>query len=115
MNQTHHAAGGIDTWIIFVLIGTIILIIGILIWFISRRTVSSDGLTPNEKKTLSSEQKEILAMARQKGEPLMQIEIVDIIPGGLEYVVEILKNMESKGLIRREWDSEKRTYLISST
>jgi len=45
----------------------------------------------------------------------MQIEIVDIIPGGLEYVVEILKNMESKGLIRREWDSEKRTYLISST
>lgn len=89
--------------------------IGILIWFISRKIVSSDGLTPNERKALSSEQKEILSMVRQKGEPIIQIEIVDIISGDLEYVVEILKNMEAKGLIRREWDSEKRTYLISST
>lgn len=45
----------------------------------------------------------------------MQIEIVDIISGDLEYVGEILKNMEAKGLIRHEWDSEKRTYLISPT
>jgi DNA-binding MarR family transcriptional regulator len=115
MSQTHHAAGGLDSWIIFVAIGAIILFIGILIWFISRRTVSSDGLTPNERKALSSEQKEILSMARQKGAPITQIEIVDIIPVGLEYVVEVLKNMETKGLIRREWDSEKGTYLISST
>lgn len=115
MSQTHHAAGELNSWIIFVVIGAIILLIGILIWFISRRTVRSDGLTPNERKALSSEQKEILSMARQKGEPLTQIEILDIIPGGLEYVVEILKNMETKGLIRREWDSEKRTYLIIST
>jgi DNA-binding MarR family transcriptional regulator len=115
MPPTHHAAGGIDSWIIFVVVGSVILLIGILIWLISRKTVSSDGLTPNERKALSSEQKEILSMARQKGEPVTQIEIVDIIPGGLEYVVEILKNMEAKGLIRRIWDSEKGTYLISST
>lgn len=115
MSQTHHAAGGTDSWIIFVVIGAIILLIGFLIWFISRGTVRADGLTPNERKALSSEEKEILSMARQKGGSLTQIEIVDIIPGGLEYVVEILKNMETKGLIRREWDSEKRTYLISST
>ena len=115
MRPAHHAAGGIDTWIIIIVIGVVVLLIGILIWFISRRTVRSDGLTPNERKALSSEQKEILSMARQKREPITQIEIVDIIPGGLEYVVEILKNMETKGLIRREWDSEKGTYLIIST
>ena len=114
MLQTHHAPGGIDTWIIIVVVGSVILLISVLIWFISLRTRRSDGLTPNEKRALSSEEKEILSMARQKGEPLTQIEIVNIIPGGLEYVVEILKNMESKGLIRREWDSEKRTFLISS-
>lgn len=101
MRPSHHAAGGIDSWIIFVVIGAIILLIGILIWFISRKTVSSDGLTPNERKKLSSEQKEILSMVRQKGEPITQIEIVDIISGDLEYVVEILKNMEAQGLIRR--------------
>ena len=115
MRPPHHATGGIDSWIIFVVIGAVILLIGILIWFISRKIVSSDGLTPNERKALSSEQKEILSMVRQKGEPIIQIEIVDIISGDLEYVVEILKNMEAKCLIRREWDSEKRTYLISST
>ncbi len=115
MRPPYHAAGDIDSWIIFVVIGAVILLIGILIWFISRKIVSSDGLTPNERKALSSEQKEILSMVRQKGEPIIQIEIVDIISGDLEYVVEILKNMEAKGLIRREWDSEKRTYLISST
>lgn len=115
MRPPYHAAGDIDSWIIFVVIGAVILLIGILIWFISRKIVSSDGLTPNERKALSSEQKEILSMVRQKGEPIIQIEIVDIISGDLEYVVEILKSMEAKGLIRREWDSEKRTYLISST
>jgi DNA-binding MarR family transcriptional regulator len=71
-------------------------------------------LTPNERKALSSEQKEILSMVRQKGEPVTQIEIVDNISGDLEYVAQILKNMEARGLIRREWDPEKRTYLISS-
>jgi len=115
MSQTHHAAGGIDSWIIFVIIGVVVLLIGILIWFISRRTMGSDGLTPNERKMLSSEEKEILSMARQKGDPITQKEIVDIIPGGLEYVVEILKKMETEGLIQREWDSGKRTYLISPT
>lgn len=115
MRPTHYSSGGIDTWIIILVIGAIILLISVLIWYISRKTMRSDGLTPNERKALSSEEKEILSMARQKGEPLMQIEIVDINPGGLEHVVEILKNMENKGLIRREWDSEKGTYLISST
>ena len=114
MNPTHHGTGGVDAWIIIVIIVTVVFFIGILIWFINRKTVSSDGLTPDERKTLPSEQKEILSMVRQKGEPLSQIEIVDIISGDLEYVVEILKNMEAKSLIRREWDSEKGTYLISS-
>lgn len=113
MSQSHHTAGGLDFWMIFLIIGAVVLI-GAIIWFISRRTVSNDGLTPRERKTLSSEQKEILSMARQKGEPLTQTEIVGIIPGGLEYVAEILKNMEAKGLIQRQWDSEKETYLIIS-
>lgn len=113
MSQLHHTAGGLDLWMIFLIIGAVILI-GAIIWFISRRTVSNDGLAPHERKTLSSEQKEILSMTRQKGEPLTQTEIVGIIPGGLEYVVEILKDMEAMGIIQRKWDSEKKTYLIIS-
>ena len=115
MRPTHHAAGSIDSWIIFVVIGAVVLLIVLLIWFISRRIIASNGLTPNERKSLSPEQKEILSMVRQKGEPIKQTDIVDIISGDLEGVVEILKTMEAKGLIRRTWDSEQGTYLISST
>jgi len=115
MNPIHHASGGIDSWIIILIIGLVVIFIGILIWLVSRKTIRSDGLKPSERKTLPSEQKEILSMVRQKGGPISQIEIVDITSGGPEYGIEILKEMEDKGLIKRTWDSEKSTYLISST
>lgn len=113
MNPIHHASGGTDSWIIILIIGVAVVLIGILIWLISRKTVSSDGLKPAERKVLPSEQKEILSMVRQKGEPISQIEIVDMTSGGPEYAIEILKEMEDKGVIKRTWDSEKNTYLIS--
>jgi DNA-binding MarR family transcriptional regulator len=113
MNPIHHASGGIDTWIIILIIGLAVVFLSILIWLISRKTISSDGLKPAERKILTSEQKEILSMVRQKGRPITQIEIVDMTSGGPEYVIEILKEMEEKGLIKRTWNSEKNTYLIS--
>jgi len=114
MNPIHHASGGIDIWIIILIIGLAVVFLGILIWLISQKTISSDGLTPSERKSLPSEQKEILSIVRQKGKPITQIEIVDMTSGGPEYATEILKEMEDKGLIKRTWNSDKNTYLISS-
>lgn len=54
-------------------------------------------------------------MVRQKGGPITRIEIVDMVSGGPEYAIEILKEMEEKRLIKRTWDSDKNTYLIISS
>jgi uncharacterized membrane protein len=86
----------------------------LLIWFIYRRTVASDGLTGKERKELSSQQREILSMLRQHGGPMLQTELVDIMPYDLDDITEILKDMESKGLAHREWKSDNGTYEITA-
>jgi uncharacterized membrane protein len=93
--------------------GAIVVVI-LLIWLIHRRSVASDGLTGKERKELSSEQKEILSLLRQHGGPMMQTELVDIMPYDLEDAAEMLKAMEGKGLIRREWKQEQATYEITA-
>jgi DNA-binding MarR family transcriptional regulator len=92
-----------------------VLIVGgiLLIWFIHRRMVASDGLTGKEGQELSSEQRELLSMLRQHGGP-MQPELVDIMPYDFDDIAEILKEMETKGLIGREWKSEQGTYEITA-
>jgi uncharacterized membrane protein len=89
-----------------------VVIVVLLVWYIHRKTVASDGLTTEERKELPSEQKETLSLLRQHGGPMMQTELVDIMPYDLDDAVEILKEMESRGLIRREWKQEQGTYEI---
>jgi DNA-binding MarR family transcriptional regulator len=112
MKHTHHAIYN-EPWTAALIIGIAVIIIILLVWFIYRRRVTSDGLSPKERKELSSEQKQILSMLRQYGEPMMQKQLVDILQYDLEDAVEILKEMESKGLIMRSWNSEQSTYEIT--
>lgn len=104
-----------EPWMIALFIVGAIVVVILLVWFIHRRTVASDGLTGKERKELPSEQKEILSMLRQHGGPMMQTELVDIIPYDLDAAAEILKEMESRGLIVRQWNSEQETYEITAT
>ena len=102
-----------ETWVVALFIAALIAAVILLIWFIHRRTIASDGLTGKERKELSSEQREILSMLRQHGGPMPQTELVDIMPYDLDDIAEILKGMESRDLIRREWNSEQGTYEIT--
>jgi DNA-binding MarR family transcriptional regulator len=95
-------------------IAGIILIVILLVWFIHRRMVAPDGLTEKERRELPSEQREILSMLRQHGGPMLQTELVDIMLYDLDDAVGILKEMESKGLVRRRWKSEQGTYEITA-
>lgn len=99
--------------VVLFITGLIVVVI-LLVWFIHRRTVASDGLTGNERKTLPSEQRELLSMLRQHGGPMQQTDLVDIMSYDLGDIAEILKEMESKGLINREWKSEQGTYEITA-
>lgn len=112
MEHLHPVSSG--SWITFLIIGVIVLLIGLLIWLVSRKTIRPPGLTRKERKIFSGEQREILSFLQEKGEPVEQSEIIHIIFGDLRDGVEILKDMESKNLIHRHWDPQKKTYLISS-
>jgi len=70
-------------------------------------------LTPIEKKELEYPESEILAMLRQHGGPMMQREIIDLLPGDLEDLASVMNAMESKGLIQRKWRSDQGTYIVT--
>jgi len=99
---------------IVVFLASLAVFIVLLIWFIHRRTVASDGLTGKERQELPSEQREILSMICQHGGPTQQTELVDIMPYDLDDIAKTLKEMETKGLISREWKSEQGTYEITA-
>lgn len=113
MRHPHHTFS-YDPWITALFVAGAVAVVALLVWFIHRRSVSSDGLTGKERKELPSEQKEILSLLRQHGGPMMQTELVDLMPYDLEDVAEILKIMEAKELIRREWKAEQGTYEITT-
>ena len=114
MRHSHHTFS-YDPWMIAVFIASLITGVILLIWFIQRRRIASDGLTVKERKEFPSEQREILSMLRQNGGPMLQTELVDVKPYDLEDIAGILKEMESKGLIRREWKPEEGTYETTVT
>ncbi|MBN1957545.1 MAG: hypothetical protein JXQ81_00915 [Desulfuromonadales bacterium] len=104
----------LDPWkIALIIIGLVLLVAG-LIWLIHRRTVASDGLTPSERKNLSFQEKEILSMVRQHGGPMRQDWLVDELPGDSEDLAEVILEIENKGLIKREWQSDVGTYMVST-
>ncbi len=100
-------------WTIIIFIGGVLALFVGLIWLLHRRTVASDGLTPVERKNLPSQEREILSMLRQNGGPVKQNEIFDELPGDLKDMTEVVKVMETKGLLHRKWEPEQGTYIIS--
>ena len=97
---------------IVLFVAGLIVVVILLIWFIHRRTIASDGLAGKERQELPSELRELLSLLRQHGSPMLQTELVDIMPYDSEYLAGILKEMETKGLIHREWKSQQGTYEI---
>jgi len=113
MRHSHHPFS-YESWMIALFIAGAIVVVVLLVWFIHRRTVASNGLTGKERKELPSEQKELLSLLRQHGGPMMQTELVDMMPYDLNDAAEILKEMESRGLIQREWKPEQGTYELTA-
>ena len=109
----HHFSSAGDFWMIALIVGSLIALIVLILWLIHRRTVMSNGLTPLERKKLPRVEREILAMLRQNGGPMTQSEIIDVLPGDLEDLAEVMKGMEDKGLIDRKWTPEKGSYVVT--
>lgn len=111
--MNHHGHGiGPPFWI-WLVVGGILLIVVIVVLLSYFRGRQSDGLSRAERRELNPVQVEILALIRQNGGPLLQSELSDILPYDVDQIAEILKELESKGLIRRQWKSEQQTYEIN--
>lgn len=110
--MNHHGHGlGPPFWIWLVLAGVlvVVVIVALLSYFRGR---PPDGLSRLERRELDPMQAEILAMLRQNGGPILQTELADTLPYDIEEIAGMLKELESKGLILREWKSEQGTYEI---
>ncbi|MBN1547973.1 MAG: hypothetical protein JW902_15080 [Syntrophaceae bacterium] len=114
MRHGHHILSGVEPWLLVIALLAFVCLIGIIVWVLHRRTVTSDGLTPAERKNLPYPHREILSMLRQHGEPMLQSEIADMMPIYPEELAETLKCMEAEGLVHRRWESKSCTYLIST-
>jgi len=117
MRTFHHIQSGMagtDLWILMAIVGGIILIVFTMIMIIRRHNIGSNGLTPVERKSLPGEQKEVLAMLRQHGGSMIQSEVADHTAGDLSFVVDILLDLERKGKIKRYWNADKGTFLVSA-
>ena len=112
MGRGHHFSSVGDPWMIALIVASLIVLVAIILWLIHRRTMMSDGLTPLERKGLSYEEREILSMLRQNGGPMLQSKIIDMLPGDLQDLAEVMKGMEDKGLIDRKWTPEKSSYVV---
>ena len=114
MHNFHYFQTNFEFWKVAAVLGVIFLFIAFLIMMIRKYDVGSNGLTGAEKKSLSCDQREILAMLRQHGNCMHQTEIADNVAGDLGYVVDVLLKLEKKGKIKRYWDPDRGIYLVSA-
>lgn len=112
MSRSHRYLEGVEPWISSILVIVLIALVAMTLWLVHRRTQASDGLTPTERKALWYPEDQILSILRQNGAPMPQSEIVEDLPGKVQDLVQAIKSLEDKGLIRRSWDTEKSTYLV---
>ena len=113
MSHRHYFTLLYGEWVLILAMGAFLAVIIGIIWLFYRRTMDSRGLTPLERKTLTSPEQEILSMLRQNGGPMRQDEMVDELSGDLEMLSEVLKDLETKGRLQRKWEPGQGTYIVS--
>ena len=114
----HHISNSLattDPWMIGLVIGTIIFVLLASFYLVHRRTVSSDGLTPEERDKYLLEESEILSMLRQKAGPLTEKEIMESLPYNFADLAKALRSLEIRELVQRDWIVEHSTFLVSTT
>jgi len=113
MRHGHNYNTIVDPWMIGAFVIVFLIILAVVIWLIRRNRKSANGLTPVERRNLDYRELEILTLLRQFGDPMLQTEIVESLPFDFDELVEIIRQMEIKGIIQRIWEPDKETYTVS--
>lgn len=115
ISAVNHHSRGLGTplwfWLIPGVVLLMVVIVALLAYFHGRQP---DGLSRAERRNLDPVQAEILAMLRQKGGPASQSEIGEIVSMDADETADTLRRLEDRGLVRREWNREKKAYIVSA-
>jgi len=118
-----HWVPQIGDWWLLLLIAILVVVVAaiVLFMFLRRRSredeheqASPCGINPAVRNAGPSAECEtqILAMLKQKGAPVSQMEVVENLGMPESEVVAALAELEECGLIRRRWDRDRYTYLV---
>jgi len=97
-------------WLIVGGLVLLVLLVAALVYFRGRQ---GDGLSRAERRDLGPMEAEILAMLRQTGRPVVQSEIGDTVPMDPDDIAQAVQDLESRGLVHREWSSERQAYIVT--
>ncbi|MFP3904217.1 MAG: MarR family transcriptional regulator [Armatimonadota bacterium] len=104
--------GGIAfPWLI---LGIIVLavLVGVIIWLLLQRQSHSAPERSDKSEVEQNPEGQIMAMLHQAGGPLLQTEIAANLDIPVKRVAPILKALEEKGWIHRQWRAGEYTYRV---
>jgi len=110
--MNHHGHGFGSPFGIWLVLGGILLVVVIVALLLYFRGRQPDGLSRSERRELDPMQAGILAMLRQNGGPVAQSQIGEAVPMDSDETANALRELENRGLVRREWNSEKQSYMV---
>jgi len=108
MNNHIFQASGLSPWLVVALLTTLAGLIGYLIRNYRRGT---NNLNRREE-ALPWEESAVLALGRQYGGTMLQTELSEMLPMDPDQVATALKSLETRKLVERHWNVERKTFEV---
>jgi len=93
-------------------LAAIVVIVFVFLLMLRHRLVGPSGLSRGERKSLDAGEAEVLAMLRQTGGAVPQPDLSETVPMSPDDIARSLRSLEEKRLIQRQWNTEKKAYLV---
>jgi uncharacterized membrane protein len=94
-------------WLVAAAGVALLLLVGVVVCLLWRRP---GGVGRGRRDDLAPAEAEMLAMLWRTGRPVDQTEIAKAVSLDSEKAAEAIRDLEARGLIRRQWDGERQTY-----
>jgi len=109
----HHGQGFSPAGWGWLIAAGVVVVLALIAAFVYRHVRQPDGLSRAERRGLDPTVAEILAMLRQTGRPLSQAAVADTLSMDPDDIAEAVQHLEARGMIRRQWSSERQAYIIT--
>ena len=116
MEQEGHLARLLQTadqnWLPFIVIAVIAGVFLLVTWLLGKRQARRDAALPKGARARGNLEGQILSMLSQAGGSLSQSRIRANLDLSVAEVAEALRQLEEKGLVAREWNTDAYTFNV---